>query len=340
MSPIDDSASATDDRPDSDDETSPGSGPGAGGPQTSEYVSAPTFGETAAVSPPVVPAPAGPQTAPVAPAPPVVASTTVVSQAGGSPPQPPRQPPPVTDGHAGIGPGAGDRPARTSGVMIAALAVAAVVIVGGLFILLAQGSGGDDVALVGDEAAVPLDTSIETLPAEPAVSGAPLETSPADPVPAEAEPITTVPPGTEVALPASTEPPVSASTLPPEPAPTAPPPPPVPTRGPGDLGLAQPILNEACDGRYITFVGSAVGDRPYNVVVDELLGLYPGTNYVWTKACPSLRQEFSDGADIYGVVFGPYSTQQEACDARAFGPADAYVRRLSTVDPQDHTVSC
>jgi len=39
-------------------------------------------------------------------------------------------------------------------------------------------------------------------------------------------------------------------------------------------------------------------------------------------------------------VFGPYSTQQEACDARDLGPADAYVRRISTTDAQDHTIRC
>ena len=123
----------------------------------------------------------------------------------------------------------------------------------------------------------------------------------------------------------------------PSPAPTAVP---GPTRGPGDLGLDQPILDEACDGRYITFVGSAVGAEPYADEVASLLVQYPGSNYIWTKACPSLRQEFRDGNDIYGVVFGPYVTQQEACDAVSFGPPDAYVRRISTTDPQDHTVDC
>ena len=122
-----------------------------------------------------------------------------------------------------------------------------------------------------------------------------------------------------------------------EPQPTLPP---EPSRAAGDLGLQQPILDEACDGRYITFVGSAVGALPYAEEVDSLLARYPGSNYIWTRACPSLRQEFRDGNDIYGVVFGPYLTQQEACDAVAFGPSDAYVRRISTTDPEDHTVDC
>jgi len=71
-----------------------------------------------------------------------------------------------------------------------------------------------------------------------------------------------------------------------------------------------------------------------------LLAEYPDSRYIWTEACPSLRQEFRDGNDIYGVVFGPYATQGEACDAMALGPPDAYVRRISTTDSEDHTVEC
>lgn len=329
MSPVDVSEPVVDDGIDPEDETGPGSGPGAAGLKTSEYVSAPTYGETAAVSAPAVPA-----TPPTAPPSDVVASTAVVPPPGGPPPQQP----PVTNGGSGLTAGAGGRSSST-GVMIAALAVAAVVIVGGVFILLSRGSGGTEVARTGEDPSVPPGTAAETLPAEPPVTATPGASAPADPVatmplPPPTEP---TPEPVSTAAPVSTVPPVAASTLPPEPAPTAPP---APTRGPGDLGLTQPILDEACDGRYITFVGSAVGERPYGVVVDELLDLYPGTNYVWTRACPSLRQEFSNGAEIYGVVFGPYATQQEACDARAFGPVDAYVRRISTFDPQDHTITC
>ncbi len=54
----------------------------------------------------------------------------------------------------------------------------------------------------------------------------------------------------------------------------------------------------------------------------------------------TLRLEFRDGNDIYGVVFGPYLTQSEACDAVVFGLPDAYVLPISTTDPEDHTVEC
>ncbi len=214
--------------------------------------------------------------------------------------------------------GAERTPSRSVRVMIAAVVVAVIVIVGGLSILMASGSSGDENARP--------DTS-EPLAASTDAEVAAVESSVVD----DLETVETVPTEVIVTSQTGTSETVATET-------TSPPPP--PTRGPGDLGLTQPILDEECDGRYVTFVGSAIGDRPYSTVVDELLDLYPGTNYVWTKACPSLRQEFSDGADIYGVVFGPYATQQEACDARAFGPQDAYVRRISTSDPEDHTVSC
>lgn len=191
--------------------------------------------------------------------------------------------------------------------MIAALAVAAVVIIGGVFVLLSSGSGENEVARPGQDSVA-------------SATDAPI---PSEVPPVESLSAVTAPPETA----GTSEPAVTVATT-------------APVRAPGDLGLDQPILDESCDGRYITFVGSAVGDRPYNVVVSELLDLYSGANYIWTRACPSLRQEFTDGAEIYGVVFGPYATEQEACDARVFGPEDAYVRRISTFDPQDHTIGC
>jgi serine/threonine-protein kinase len=214
----------------------------------------------------------------------------------------------------------GEQPSdgRSTSVMVAALAVAIVVIVGGIAILLVSSSGGDEAVTTDVPDSVRSDTA-DAVTSVPAQDGSSLPTT------------------SPAALPAPTQPTTPASTLPPTPAPT---PPPGPSRGPGDLGLVQPILDEPCDGRFITFVGSAVGDEPYPDVVSNLLSRYPGSNYIWTRSCPSLRQEFRDGSDIYGVVFGPYPTQQEACEAVSFGPPDAYVRRISTIDPPDHTVEC
>ena len=204
--------------------------------------------------------------------------------------------------------------------MVAALAIAIVVIVGGLLILLASSSSNDGTASTVDSVGAG-----DSPPATVAPTTGAAEVAP--PATAEVEPVATAT--------------VVPSETPPTPPPSSPPTPaPAPTRGLGDLGLVQPILDEACDGRFITFVGSAVGAEPYADEVFSLLAQYPGSNYIWTKSCPSLRQEFRDGNDIYGVVYGPYATQQEACDAVSFGPPDAYVRRISTTDPQDHTVAC
>lgn len=226
-------------------------------------------------------------------------------------------------------------PRRSTSVMIAALVVAAVVIVGGGLILVL--SGGDD-QQTGDSIVAPAATtaSASTTPdtVPPTASSSDVATTIATTTVAAA-PVSTLPPAT---LPPTTVPPPLPTAAPPPPSVVVPPVEPV--RGPGDLGLSQPILNEPCDGRYITFVGSAVGDRPYADVVTQLLASYPGSNYIWTKSCPSLRQVFQDGSDIYGVVFGPYGTAAEACDARRSGPPDAYVRRISTTDPQDHMIDC
>ncbi len=260
---------------------------------------------------------------------------------------------------------------KSAGVMIAALAVAAIVIIGGVLVLLAGSSGGGETARTGDDASAPVDT-----PATDGSTSLPATVVPSTSLPAVTAPepesvvLETVAPVTAAStststststtsapvvtlvvitvpttLPATvptTVPTTVAPTVPTTaaPAPTTPDPTTAPNRGDGDLGLDQPILDEDCDGRYITFVGSAVGNRPYRTAVAELLDRYPGTEYIWTKSCPSLRQEFTDGADIYGVVFGPFASRQDACAARSSGPADAYVRRISTTDSADHTVEC
>lgn len=290
--------------------------------RSSEYVSAPSFGETSPPVPPssdtadpttdrreATPAPTGQPAAAV--------PTSVVPAAGGfSDATTIRGGSAPGDGSGSLPPGPPD--GRSTNVMVAALAVAIVVIVGGIFVLLASSSGGDD--------------GVTTDADDPAPSVAVGQATTVLPEAAPATPDTSSAPE-----PTSTDPSAPASTVAPTPAPTSPP---DPIRSPGDLGLVQPILNEPCDGRFITFVGSAVGDEPYPDVVSSLLARYPGSNYIWTRSCPSLRQEFRNGNDIYGVVFGPYLTRQEACDAVSFGPPDAYVRRISTIDPPDHTVEC
>jgi hypothetical protein len=283
--------------------------------RTSEAVEPPAFGETgAAVAPPSF----GDE--PSAP-PPVAGVPTTVFPVG---PRPGVTAPIGRVGSGGDPSGGFPAPAsesRANAVMIAALAIAVVVIAGGVFVLLVSGSDG------GGSTAVTA-TSTTTFAVE--------TVAPSSVPPEVVTPVTEAVP-VESTVAESTVPP---PTPPPSAAPTAPTAPPGPVRAAGDLGLTQPILDEACDGRYITFVGSAVGAAPYADEVATLLARYPGSNYIWTKACPSLRQEFRDGNDIYGVVFGPYPTREEACAAVSFGPPDAYVRRISTTDPEDHTVDC
>jgi hypothetical protein len=294
--------------------------------RTTEHVDAPAYGETGSVVPPVVP----PVVAPVVEPEPVAFApdaTAVIPSY-----QPPQPAPYITPVVVATG------STRSASLMIAALAVLVVGIAGGSFALLMSG---------GNTASQPIDDPVASSvgPATPTTLVPATEAESSDPAVAEQPEVATTPTPVTTLAPVTTPAPVTtleATTVPAAPEPTSPPVAvvPAPGRGAGDLGLTQPILDEVCDGRFITFVGSAVGQQPYTNVVSTLLNQYPGTNYIWTKSCPSLRQEFTDGADIYGVVFGPYATVQEACNAIDFGPADAYVRRISTFDPQDHTVSC
>ncbi len=95
-----------------------------------------------------------------------------------------------------------------------------------------------------------------------------------------------------------------------------------------------------CDGTYITVVGNAIDPAQYASVIADLLVRYPGSEYLRTdQTCPSLRPEV-DGNAIYTVYYGPFADAPTACSNRSLGPSDAYVRRLSLVDPPTHVVDC
>jgi serine/threonine-protein kinase len=148
---------------------------------------------------------------------------------------------------------------------------------------------------------------------------------------------TTVP--TTTAAPATTAPPAAATTVPSGAATTTPPVAPSTTVF-GDLGFpGLPMTRPACDGSYITIVASLFGSDVAALTADALAE-YPGTQYLRTdQTCPSLRPDV-DGFPIYVVYFGPFRGTNEACPARALGPADAYVKQLSTALPPNHVVSC
>ena len=97
----------------------------------------------------------------------------------------------------------------------------------------------------------------------------------------------------------------------------------------GDLGLFTPLALPDCDGSYVTFIGAATDPSDYAEIGDLLLE-YQGSSYLLTEVagCSSLRARNDRGESIYAVFFGPFTTFQEACDARAFGPSDAYVKPL------------
>jgi len=150
----------------------------------------------------------------------------------------------------------------------------------------------------------------------------------------------------EVATSVATEPtaaPTTAPTVtdpPPTNAPTTP-----PTTQPvifdGDLGLATPMTRPECDDQNITVLFSAIDPLSYAEQIEAKLAEFEGSSYLRTAiTCPSLRAQFVDGSDIYVVYFGPFESEDEACAAKFFGPADAYVKKLSLTTPVEFEVSC
>ena len=362
---------------DTGDPTRPGAGPGAvSGLQTSEWVPAPSYGETGPASVPG-PAPVAPPTTGDLPAAAAAATasyaptqTTPVVGDGSVPPPPPGFPTPGPHGPSGPAavPVASGNSARRTNLMVAALAVAVVVIVGGIVLLLSRGGDGDEFARTGgdppeasiaddenddqrdgdgadDESAadlsttvpdsdslapegsVPPDDAVVVTTVDPAADGV-VDTTPVEPA-VTAPPPPTAPPPT---APPPTAPPPTAPP-PTAPPPTAPPPPPptIPPRAPGDLGLAQPILDWPCTGDYITFVRGIVGgDRPYGEQVEDGLRDFPDSGYLWGGICPSIRTVNDAGNPIYGIIYGPFATAAEAClAAQNFSSVGAYVRQFT-----------
>ncbi len=119
----------------------------------------------------------------------------------------------------------------------------------------------------------------------------------------------------------SSEPPVEPPTTPVTEVPT------------GDLGLPTVMSNPACDGRWITIVGSAVDASTYAETVAGFLRGNPGANYLRTSTtnCSSLRTYFDDGSEIYAAYYGPFEDLEDACDLVVGLGGGAYAKPLDNV---------
>jgi serine/threonine-protein kinase len=101
------------------------------------------------------------------------------------------------------------------------------------------------------------------------------------------------------------------------------------------------VTRPACDGRFITVVGSAVRPGSYPTDVARLLRRHSGSAYLFAEAsCSSLRARLPDGNSIYAVYLGPFATQAQACATRRTVGGDSYVRVLDDVTPAGRVVQC
>ncbi len=109
----------------------------------------------------------------------------------------------------------------------------------------------------------------------------------------------------------------------------------------GDLGLGAPLTIVPCDGSYALFVGAAVIPANYRTEVQAYLDRYPGSSYLLAEQnCSSLRHHMDNGASIYTVYYGPYSTLAQACEARSRVGGDSFIRRLDNSTPVGQEPRC
>jgi serine/threonine protein kinase, bacterial len=122
---------------------------------------------------------------------------------------------------------------------------------------------------------------------------------------------------------------------------TPPPPPPGPTRPPGDLGLAQPISQPACNGQGIVILGNITTPGLYAAGVQQLLDAHPGAYYLRTdQSCPSLRRANEQGNPIYAVFEPAGTTRGEVCDAVQRAGGGAYGKWLDYTHDPGYIIPC
>lgn len=109
----------------------------------------------------------------------------------------------------------------------------------------------------------------------------------------------------------------------------------------GDLGVSRPITQPACNGDFVVFVGAAVHPRTYQAEVQHLLDTYPDSEYLLASdTCPSLRARDDAGNEIYGVYYGLFSTQEQACQVKDSRGGTSYVKVLDTVTDSSVIIEC
>jgi serine/threonine-protein kinase len=109
----------------------------------------------------------------------------------------------------------------------------------------------------------------------------------------------------------------------------------------GDLGLAVPMAQPACDGSFAVILASVTDPAQYASGVEAWLAQYPGSSYMLTEgSCSSLRQATPEGNQIYAVFAGPFPDQGQACSVRAKYGDGAYVKVLDDVTPPEQIASC
>ena len=250
--------------------------------------------------------------------------------------------------------------------LVVAICSAVVLLVGAVIAIVAFTGDSDSTTSPGstDPTVVTSTTAVEVTTVPTTV---PVTTVPPTTVVATTVPVTTVPPTSvspSTVAPTTVVPTTVPVVVPPTAAPTTTPatattpatnPPttvPATTAAPststvtsippnGDLGLDRPISKPACDGKFITLIGSSVDPNGYAIQVKSILDLYPTAKYLRTElVCSSLRAKSAAGNAIYVVFFGPYASKQQACDARADGTDGAYVKVLDTTSDPGAGVNC
>lgn len=235
------------------------------------------------------------------------------------------------------------QPARRQPVnlgLVIGVAFVALAAITGWVIFDAVGDGGEDqisTETVASTSTIPVSTTTPTtspvlMPtAAPDPTTAPIAQTPVsdttpDPTAGSTEPTTTT--SSTTSTPTS-----STSTTTTVPAPDL--------ADGGDLGVVgHPITVPDCTGAYITVLGSAVGTDVSPVALGGVLNSYPESHYLRTdQTCASLTQSVN-GEPVYVVYYGPYADEDTACAARADGPDDAYVRRLSDTVSAGERIDC
>lgn len=109
----------------------------------------------------------------------------------------------------------------------------------------------------------------------------------------------------------------------------------------GPLAVSAGFVNQPCSGDLVVVLASSGEPADYESTIGSAVDAVPAAKYLRTdQSCATFNASL-DGHPIYAAYVGPFTSLDEACQARVLsGLPDSYVRTLALDRPLREICSC